>query len=143
MKRLCGLSPQNHTKTEPGTQTPTTTPSITWWHLLGKCYIILTFRLCCFTLCRLNVCGSIHFWCQGQLWNSILSVPDHCLKSTFQTKGCSSYLHISSNCKVLLSFKTMDPFSTSNLSNEPRHEKICLCHMRTTKAQISLRIRAV
>ena len=25
----------------------------------------------------------------------------------------------------------------------PRHEKTCLCHMRTTKAQISLRIRAV
>ena len=26
---------------------------------------------------------------------------------------------------------------------EPRHEKTCSCHMRTTKAQISLRIRAV
>ena len=26
---------------------------------------------------------------------------------------------------------------------EPRHEKTCFCHMRTTKAQISLRIRAV
>ena len=26
---------------------------------------------------------------------------------------------------------------------EPRHEKTCLCHMRTTKVQISLRIRAV
>ena len=26
---------------------------------------------------------------------------------------------------------------------EPRHEKTCLCHMRTRKAQISLRIRAV
>ena len=26
---------------------------------------------------------------------------------------------------------------------EPRHEKICFCHMRTTKAQISLLIRAV
>ena len=24
---------------------------------------------------------------------------------------------------------------------EPRHKKTCLCHMRTTKAQISLRIR--
>ena len=22
---------------------------------------------------------------------------------------------------------------------EPRHEKVCLCHMQTTKAQISLR----
>ena len=27
--------------------------------------------------------------------------------------------------------------------NEPRHEKTCLCHKRTAKAQISLRIRAV
>ena len=26
---------------------------------------------------------------------------------------------------------------------EPRHEKTCLCHMRITKAQISLRIGAV
>ena len=26
---------------------------------------------------------------------------------------------------------------------EPCHEKTCLCHMRTTKMQISLRIRAV
>ena len=26
---------------------------------------------------------------------------------------------------------------------EPRHEKTCLCHMRTTKVQISLRIHAV
>ena len=29
------------------------------------------------------------------------------------------------------------------LVNEPHHEKTCLCHMRTTKAQIRLRIRAV
>ena len=28
-------------------------------------------------------------------------------------------------------------------TSEPRHEKTCFCHMRTTKAQISLRIRAV
>ena len=29
------------------------------------------------------------------------------------------------------------------LINEPHHEKTCLCHMRTTKAQNSLRIHAV
>ena len=29
------------------------------------------------------------------------------------------------------------------LYDEPRHEKTCLCHMRTTKAQISLRIHTV
>ena len=26
---------------------------------------------------------------------------------------------------------------------EPRHEKTCLCHMRITKVQISLRIRSL
>ena len=34
-------------------------------------------------------------------------------------------------------------FEKRQRSNEPRHEKTCLCHVRTTKAQISLRIRAV
>ena len=29
------------------------------------------------------------------------------------------------------------------ISNEPHHDKTCFCHMQTTKAQISLRIRAV
>ena len=31
----------------------------------------------------------------------------------------------------------------SSFLYEPCHEKTCFCHMRTTKAQISLRIRAV
>ena len=30
-----------------------------------------------------------------------------------------------------------------NIIHETRHEKTCFCHMRTTKAQISLRFRAV
>ena len=29
------------------------------------------------------------------------------------------------------------------LQYQPRHDKTCFCHIRTTKAQISLRIRAV
>ena len=33
-------------------------------------------------------------------------------------------------------------FIDAEYTFEPRHEKTCLCHMRTTKAQISLRIRA-
>ena len=33
--------------------------------------------------------------------------------------------------------------ANKNIYFEPRHEKTCLCHMRTTKAQISLRICAV
>ena len=32
---------------------------------------------------------------------------------------------------------------TSLSTYEPRHEQTCLWHMRTTKAQISLRIRTV
>ena len=35
-----------------------------------------------------------------------------------------------------------DAYTLFNL-DEPGHEKYLLCHMRTTKAQISLRIRAV
>ena len=30
-------------------------------------------------------------------------------------------------------------YSNTSYRNEPRHKKTCLCHMRTTKAQISLR----
>ena len=37
-------------------------------------------------------------------------------------------------CKQIVT--TVNPF-------EPSHEKTCLCHMRTTKTQISLRIRAI
>ena len=41
------------------------------------------------------------------------------------------------------SWTTFQVSLNSVYSHEPRHEKICFCHMRTTKAQISLRIRAV
>ena len=37
----------------------------------------------------------------------------------------------------------METLEPRHRKNEPRHEKTCFCHMRTTKAQISLRIRAV
>ena len=36
-----------------------------------------------------------------------------------------------------------DPFIYLPFKIEPRHEKTCSCHMLTTKAQISLRIRSV
>ena len=40
--------------------------------------------------------------------------------------------------------RDQDPGIICHVKNESRHEKTCLCHMRTTKAQISdLRIRAV
>ena len=39
--------------------------------------------------------------------------------------------------------ETIFPVSSSWRSYEPRHEKTCVCHMRTTNAHINLRIRAV
>ena len=45
--------------------------------------------------------------------------------------------------KLLLSSLLSFLFTLLSELFEPRHEKTCLCHMRTTKAQISLRIRAV
>ena len=49
--------------------------------------------------------------------------------------------------RLVTSFKTCLTRITISLNyrhtHEPRHEKTCFCHMRTTKAQISLRIRAV
>ena len=47
-------------------------------------------------------------------------------------------------CKVIFAEPAQD-LSGPDLPKlfEPRHEKTCLCHMRTTKAQISLRIRGV
>ena len=37
-----------------------------------------------------------------------------------------------------------DPYQNfSDILSEPRHEKTCLCHMRTTKAQICLHILVV
>ena len=42
-------------------------------------------------------------------------------------------------CSMFVIFANM----FENLMYEPRHEKTCLCHMWTTKAQISLHFRAV
>ena len=45
---------------------------------------------------------------------------------------------------TILSYKESTlRFTGTTLVYEPRHEKTCLSHMRTIKAQISLRIRAV
>ena len=43
---------------------------------------------------------------------------------------------------TFLLFQTFSTFALNSFINEPRHDKTCLCHMRTTKAQISLRILA-
>ena len=46
--------------------------------------------------------------------------------AAFDSKKRVTMKHITDNDKIL----------------EPRHEKTCFCHMRTAKAQISLRVRA-
>ena len=40
---------------------------------------LLAFRVCCFTLFRLYVVCSFPVRFLGRKWNSIVSVPDHCL----------------------------------------------------------------
>ena len=40
-------------------------------------------------------------------------------------------------------FLAVSLFRDHNVINEPHHDKTCFCYMQTTKAQISLRIRAV
>ena len=62
------------------------------------------------------------FGFESRMWDLIVSVPDHCL--TFYFVG-----------PVKLAEQ-----QTNRLLFEPCHETTCLCHMRTTKAQISLRI---
>ena len=61
---------------------------------------------------------------------------------------CHSMLAFASS-KIIETLKTGTYLAISVLlirsvfSFEPHHDKPCFCHMRTTKAQISLRIRAV
>ena len=39
---------------------------------------LLAFRLCCFTLCRLDFCVPFPYSVWRRKWNSIVSIPDHC-----------------------------------------------------------------
>ena len=58
--------------------------------------------------------------------------------------GCTVILLVLSCCGTKFSFMYWCfGISWSVNSFEPRHEKTCFCHMRITKVQISLRIRAV
>ena len=54
------------------------------WPSTGKKAFPFGFLLCCLTLCRLNqffffFCVPFPFGVWGRMWNSIVSVPDHCL----------------------------------------------------------------
>ena len=104
------------------------------------------------------------------MWDLIVSVPDHCLSFYYAFSqilytwigigwerprqppwSCNNgrkYWHFYKN--VIYSRHSELPVTWFRAfisvfwdAYEPRHEKTCLCHMRTTKAQISLRIRAV
>ena len=66
-------------------------------------------------------------------WIESSKILDQCILRKFCTN----------RRKSLLTGKKKHSCYTSRCKFEPRHEKICFCHMRTTKAQISLRIGAV
>ena len=52
----------------------------------------LTFHVCCFYFSAvLTVSVPFQFGAEGRMWNSIVSVPDHCLFIYF-TKNIASYL---------------------------------------------------
>ena len=53
-----------------------------------KGFVLLAFRLCCFPLCRLNCLCWFPVWCLGRMWNSIVSISDHCLLIYFAVACC-------------------------------------------------------
>ena len=53
--------------------------------------------------------------------------------------GFSAFLTTSSACLL----QSTNEYKKDTETYEPRHEKTCSCHMRITKAQISLRICTV
>ena len=65
------------------------------------------------------ICGSFDGW-NTVIWD--LTNSKNLMVSGIRDSGCQL------TCQIIY---------------EPRREKTCFCHMRTTKAQISLRIRAV
>ena len=65
------------------------------------------------------------------MWNSIVSVPDHCLFSFINSKEL-----LQSRFKVFVNRKNV-------LQKEPRHDKTNKMSERPTKTQISQGIRPV
>ena len=57
------------------------------------------------------------------------------------------YSYIKGKINIKLLFVVLSALNThfvlKQFKFEPYHEKTCFCHMRTTNAQISVRIRAV
>ena len=68
----------------------------------------------------------------GRTWNLIVLVSDHCLFI------CLYFCVLAKKILGLLNLR----FEQYGFTIWARHEKTCLCHLRTTKAQISLHIRA-
>ena len=60
-------------------------------------------------------------------------------------KFCRSHIAISYQALMCFAIISHEQTQSNRLlfSNEARHDKTCFCYMRTTKAQISLRIRTV
>ena len=94
----------------------------------------------------LQACASIDPWHKKQTFSiqSIIFGLD--LMQSLRNKHIPmQYTHI---IRIFFALYALPKQVLENLHkevkiNEPCHEKTCFCHMRTTKAQISLRIRAV
>ena len=73
---------------------------------------------------------------------------EHTAKTLIRLGGCPGWSESSPGTQVILLVLSCCSSNVQNrckagLLYEPHHDKTCLCNMRTTKAQISLRIRAV
>ena len=69
----------------------------------------MAFRLCCFTYAVLIFCVPFPYGVWGRTWNSIVSIPDHCLfiyteKGILWKQGkCTVYIiRILNGCEVLI-----------------------------------------
>ena len=56
---------------------------------------------------------------------------------------CKEFINLSEFSDILKNIFGVTGHKAAPFIIEPRHEKTCFSHMRITKAQISLRIRAV
>ena len=78
---------------------------LAWWSPAGK-NVLLAFRLRCFILAALY---SFPFDTLGRMWNSFLSVPDHCLSSSSHCRFEHSLCSSCASCPLL---------TVCNLTNE-------------------------
>ena len=84
--------------------------------------------------------GQIVYHCNSKMWKRLINWEYLRILIQLNVTCISIFRFVELQLK---SFVFLWHFNTAPCTNEPRHEKTCLCHMRTTKTQISLSIRAV